>query len=197
MNCTHCHHHSCRTLDQCSTQRSDSADSLLRYQETETQQVVQAAAHLVDHGRAGTLNRLQELAAYASERAFQHLGLAYCWGMEKEVTLIAGWLRQQGFRISAVSCTTGALAQDQVNQASTIHKVSCNPLSQAAQLNAEHVELVATIGLCLGHDMLLQQELQMPVTTLVVKDRTNGHHPLQAALEMIQAEKETQTLIAP
>jgi uncharacterized metal-binding protein len=186
MNCTHCPDHACRTLGDCNSRRFDKEESLQGYHESETQEVIQAAAHLVDNGRGGTLNRLEEVIEYSLDRGYQHLGIAYCWSMEKDVAMIAELIRKRGLRVSAVSCTTGGLAQDQMNEASTIHKVGCNPLGQASQLNAEKVNLVATVGLCLGHDMLLQKQVEAPCTTLVVKDRTSGHAPLVAIRKMVE-----------
>jgi uncharacterized metal-binding protein len=42
------------------------------------------------------------------------------------------------------------------------------------------VDLVAQVGLCIEHDLLLQQECEAPVTTLVVKDRSLDHHSVVA-----------------
>ncbi|HSQ42476.1 MAG TPA: DUF1847 domain-containing protein [Fibrobacteraceae bacterium] len=184
MNCTHCQEHACRTLGDCSARRFDRDGALKDYHDPANQQVVQAAAHLVDHGRGGTLNRLEEVIEYSLDRGYSHIGIAYCWSMEKEVTRIAELIRKRGLRVSAVSCTTGGLSQEQMNDQSDIAKVGCNPLGQAKQLNAEKVDLVVAVGLCLGHDMLLQKELQAPCTTLVVKDRTSGHNPLEAIRKM-------------
>jgi uncharacterized metal-binding protein len=39
---------------------------------------------------------------------------------------------------------------------------------------------VAQVGLCVGHDLILQEECQAPVTTLVVKDRALDHHTVTA-----------------
>ena len=52
-------------------------------------------------------------------------------------------LRIPESRSMAVSCTTGALAQDEMNDASDIHKVGCGPLGQAEQIKAASVDLVA------------------------------------------------------
>ena len=46
------------------------------------------------------------------------------------------------------------------------------------QLNAEKVDLVLIMGICLGHDILLQRNLQADSTTLLVKDRVFRHNPL-------------------
>jgi uncharacterized metal-binding protein len=42
------------------------------------------------------------------------------------------------------------------------------------------VDLVAQAGLRVGHDLILQEECQAPVTTLVVKDRALDHHTIAA-----------------
>jgi uncharacterized metal-binding protein len=38
------------------------------------------------------------------------------------------------------------------------------------------------MGLSLGHDLLYNKYSRAPVTTLIVKDRTNGHNPMLALL---------------
>ena len=185
MNCTHCKDHACRTLGDCKTRQFDKDENLLNYHESSVQDIVQVAAHLVDNGRAGRLNRLEEIIEYSLDRGYKHLGIAYCYSMEKEVIVIADLIRARGLSVSAVSCTTGGLAQDQMNEQCSIHKVGCNPLGQAKQLNAEKVDLVAVVGLCLGHDILFQKQIQVPCTTLVVKDRTCDHAPLVAIRKMV------------
>lgn len=56
----------------------------------------------------------------------------------------------------------------------------CNPVAQARLLNDRGVDLVAQVGLCVGHDLILQDECDAPVTTLVVKDRALDHHTVAA-----------------
>jgi len=181
MDCTLCKGKTCRGLESCGNEAFDRADVLEAYREEPEQGIVQAAARLVDHGRAGTLSRVEEIAAFASDRNWNRVGLAYCYGMEADATSVRRILRDRGLRVEAVSCTTGALSQDEVNRASGIHKVSCNPLGQAEQIKAAKVDLVVAMGLCLGHDILFQQALGgLPCTTLVVKDRTSSHAPLEA-----------------
>ena len=46
--------------------------------------------------------------------------------------------------------------------------------------NDRNVDLVAQVGLCVGHDLVLQEECDAPVTTLVVKDRALDHHSVVA-----------------
>jgi uncharacterized metal-binding protein len=47
--------------------------------------------------------------------------------------------------------------------------------------------LVAQVGLCIGHDLILQEECQAPVTTLVVKDRALDHSPVLALRKSVPA----------
>jgi len=47
-------------------------------------------------------------------------------------------------------------------------------------LNDDKVDLVVQIGLCIGHDLVLQDACDAPVTTLVVKDRVYDHHSIRA-----------------
>lgn len=181
MDCTLCKGKTCRSLVSCGNEAFEAAEILEAYQETSIQDGIQAAARLVDNGRAGTLSRIEEIAEFALDRNWARIGLAYCYGMEAEATMVSRILRSRGLRMEAVSCSTGALAQEEVNAQSQLHKVSCNPLGQAAQIRSAKVDLVVTMGLCLGHDILFQQALEgTPCTTLVVKDRTSGHAPLVA-----------------
>ena len=185
MNCTECSSFLvCRSLGECGAYDFDKPSVTAEDREKDIQSVIQAASRLVDSGRGGTLNRLQEIIEYSLDRKFRRIGLAYCWSMDEEAAVIAGLIRDAGLQVSAVSCTVGGVAQDETNSESRIHKVACNPLGQAAQLNAEGVDLVVAVGLCLGHDMLLAGRADAPTTTLVVKDRTSGHAPLVAIREM-------------
>jgi uncharacterized metal-binding protein len=181
MECTLCRSKSCRGLESCGNE-SFSRDQILgAYADPEAQETVRSAARLVDGGRAGTLSRLEEIAEFAADRGWKKLGLAYCYGMEADAGAASRWLRGQGFRVEAVSCTTGALAQDRMNGESTIHKVGCDPLGQAAQVRSAGVDLVVEMGLCMGHDLLFRDGISgIPSTALVVKDRTSNHAPLVA-----------------
>jgi uncharacterized metal-binding protein len=112
---------------------------------------------------------------------YKKIGLAYCYGMEKDMQNIKILLNSQGIKISAISCTVSGLAQDEVNSQSCIHKVSCNPIGQAEQLNGEKTDFVIIAGICLGHDILLQRNIKCDFTTLIVKDRVYNHNPIMAA----------------
>lgn len=177
MDCTNCNFDKqCRSTEACKATRFEPEEVIQKY--TAEAKIVQAAASLVDHGRAGTLSRLQETIVFAKQMNYKRIGLAYCYGMEKEVQQIAEVFRNNELNVRAVSCTVGGISQNEVNPESSFCTVSCNPIGQATQLNRENVDLVIMIGLCLGHDILFQREIKADFTTLVVKDRVHNHAPL-------------------
>jgi len=178
MDCTNCtYDKQCRNAETCLATSFDRDEVVQKY--VEESKIVQAAADLVDFGRAGTLSRLQETIAFAKKMEYKRIGLAYCYGMEKQVTQLAKIIRSNGLNVRPVSCTVGGIPQNQVNPESAFCTVSCNPIGQARQLNNENVDLVVMVGLCLGHDILFQREVKADCTTLVVKDRVHNHAPLR------------------
>lgn len=180
MNCTSCEDKVCRKQQtSCDRESFDKTEVIAEYQYVSNSEIVKAAAELVDSGRAGTLSRMEEIVEFAQTMRYKKLGLAYCYGMEQYANAIETLLVDNGFEVSAVSCSIGGLKQSEVNSASCIHKVSCNPLGQAEQLNSEKVDLTLVVGICMGHDILLNRTLNMDFTTLVVKDRKFNHAPLQ------------------
>jgi uncharacterized metal-binding protein len=177
MDCTNCaYDKQCRETKTCKATSFNRDEVIQMY--AEESEIVQAAAELVDFGRAGTLSRLQETIAFAKKMEYKRIGLAYCYGMEKQVKQITEIFRSNGLNVRPVSCTVGGIPQNEVNPESSICNVSCNPIGQARQLNHENVDLVVMIGLCLGHDILFQREVKADCTTLVVKDRVFDHAPL-------------------
>ena len=182
MDCTNCaYDKKCRDTETCKATSFDRETVVQEY--AQNKEIVKAAASLVDHGRAGTLSRLQEIIAFSKQMKVRRIGLAYCYGMESQVKQIADILRKSELKVRAVSCTVGGLPQNLVNPESDYCTVSCNPIGQAKQLNREGVDLVLMIGLCLGHDILFQREIKVDCTTLVVKDRVYNHAPLNVLSE--------------
>ncbi len=180
MDCTKCNTKSCRKTESCHSQKFDADGLMLAYHLPNNQKIIQAAATLVDNGKAGTLSRLQEVIEFSKSMNFQRIGIAYCYGMEVDAALITQIFRESGFKTFPVSCTTGGFKQSEVNDESKIEKVSCNPLAQAEQINNESVDFTITMGLCLGHDIIFQKQIKSYTTTLVVKDRVHNNDPIKA-----------------
>ena len=178
MDCTNCSFDKqCKITESCQATSFNREEVIEKYQKEAA--IVHAAASLVDHGRAGTLSRLQEIIAFAKEMKYKRIGLAYCYGMEKQSKHLAEIMRGNGLNVRSVSCTVGGLPQNEVNPASSVCKFSCNPIGQAQQMNNENIDLAVIVGLCMGHDILFQREVNADCTTLVVKDRGHNHAPLQ------------------
>lgn len=182
MDCTRCKNKICREGQKCAVVNFDTEEVVTVYHKE--QKIVQAAAKLVDQGRAGTLSRLQEMIEFSKLMEYQTIGLAYCYGMETDAALVVNFIRANGFKVEAASCTIGGIAQNDVNLASNICKVSCNPVGQALQLNSKNPDFVITMGLCLGHDLLFNREIQTDTTALVVKDRVYQHQPSKAFADL-------------
>ncbi len=178
MNCTACVQHSCRQKQTCKAESFDRQETLSDYHQSQTQAIIQAAAHLVDD-RAGDLSRLEEIFEFVQLRAYRKVGLAYCWGLEAWARRLTTLFKKKGIPLTAVSCTVGGQAQTEINEHSNRSGVSCNPLSQARQLMAEGVDFAIQLGLCLGHDILFTKEFAGDQTVLVVKDRRFDHSPLE------------------
>jgi uncharacterized metal-binding protein len=180
MNCTLCDSKVCRTGISCNKEKYDIENTLEEFHSPENQKIIQAAAGLVDNGRAGTLSRLEEIIEFVKRMQYKKVGLAYCYGMENEALKVLELFKKQNISLHTISCSISGVLQDDVNKNSCIHKISCNPIGQAHQLNAENVDFVIIMGICLGHDILLQKNLKADFTTFVVKDRVNNHNPLQS-----------------
>ena len=180
MDCVKCTPKHCRSTESCGAEKFESDYLQSEYREFENEQFVKAAADLVDNGKAGSLSRLQEIIEFIKLMNYKKIGLAYCYGMEKDAKTLKDIFKDEGISLTTVSCTVGGMAQNIVNSSSCNLNVSCNPLGQAKQLIAENVDFVILMGICLGHDIILQKNLNMDFTTFVVKDRVHNHRPLTA-----------------
>jgi uncharacterized metal-binding protein len=127
--------------------------------------------------------RVEELAHYARGRGMRKVGVAFCVSMLRESQELARQLQAGGLETELVCCRVGAVDHDAIGLPKAHpdrFAAICNPVAQARLLNGRGVDLVAQVGLCIGHDLVLQEECDAPVTTLVVKDRALDHHPIRA-----------------
>ncbi|MCJ7687737.1 MAG: DUF1847 domain-containing protein, partial [Clostridiaceae bacterium] len=153
------------------------------YEEAENNEYIMKASSLVDNGRAGKLNRLEEIVEYCKASKYSKIGVAYCYSMDKEALKLKEYLTKTGFECLMVACTVDGISESRVNKAKEKQIVSCNPLGQAYYLNKSGAQFLIIMGLCLGHDILLQKELKVDFTTFIVKDRVLRHNPILALYE--------------
>lgn len=128
-------------------------------------------------------SRVEELAHFARRRGMRRIGIAFCVSMRVEAQRLAERLEAEGLESALVCCRVGAVDQSELGLAKANPErfaAICNPVGQARLLDEARVDLVVAIGLCLGHDLVLQEESVAPVTTLVVKDRVFDHSPIRA-----------------
>lgn len=128
-------------------------------------------------------NRVEELVHFAHSRGLKRLGVAFCVSMTKEAQALGRVLNAAGLESELVCCRVGAIDFEKIGLTKAHPErfaAICNPVAQAKLLNEAKVDLVVQLGLCIGHDLLLQAHSQRPVTTLVVKDRALDHHPITA-----------------
>jgi uncharacterized metal-binding protein len=179
MICTSCKLKEGRSLTECKVQKMDSQKVLDIYYLPENHEIVQLAAKLVDGGRTGKLSHLDEILEFIRLMNYNTVALAYYYSMEIEASKLTQILRSvDNVKILYVSCTTGSMAQNGVNTDSCIHKVSCNPIAQAMQLNKYGAEFVLTMGLYLGHDIIFSKYIESDATNFVVKDRLNKNNSI-------------------
>lgn len=145
----------------------------------ENQLKAKAASLLIDNGRAGSLSRLEEIVEYMKIQGYTTIGCAYCYGMEKEAVLLREYLTAAGFKPTMVSCTVDQVRESVIDTNKTNQAVSCNPIGQSYLLNSSGVPFTILMGLCLGHDILIQKNLTMDFTTFIVKDRVYKNNPIQ------------------
>src|SRR5665648_719008 len=123
MDCTSCKFdNQCRKTEPCPITSFNREEMILKYSEESA--IVQAAASLVDDGRAGTLSRLQETIAFAQRMHYKRIGLAYCYGMEKQVQQIAGIIRDNKLNVRSVSCTVGGLSLIHISEPTRLGMIS-------------------------------------------------------------------------
>lgn len=134
----------------------------------------------------GKLTRVEETIQYARNRRYNKLGIAFCVGLSEEAEKLTNLLINEKFDITSVCCMCGAMSSDDINLTDEdkiipgYRQPMCNPIGQAAILDAEDVDLHILLGLCVGDDTLFIKHAKAPVTVLAVKDRVLAHNPLGA-----------------
>lgn len=134
----------------------------------------------------GKLTRVEETIQYARNRGFQKLGIAFCVGLSEEAEKLTNLLINEKFDVVSVCCMCGAMSSDDIDLPDEdkvvpgFRQPMCNPIGQAAVLDAEGTDLHILLGLCVGDDTLFIKHAKAPVTVLAVKDRVLAHNPLGA-----------------
>jgi uncharacterized metal-binding protein len=132
------------------------------------------------------ISRVEETIAFARRIGARRIGIATCLGLIEETKVLAKSLRAAGLTPFTVLCKVGSIDKGEIGIPDKLKvqrggfEACCNPILQAQRLNAEKTQLNVIMGLCVGHDSVFSKHSDALVTTLVVKDRTNGHNPVSA-----------------
>lgn len=179
MKCARCKRHQCYTEGQNCTKYA--AEEVLELYGGENAALMKAAA--CTEGRFyNEISRLQESAEFAKIFGAKKIGVAFCIGLAQEAELIARYF-ERFFTVESVCCKVcgvekSALGLEQIKEGA--RETMCDPMMQAKILEEGGAELLFTVGLCVGHDMLFNKAAQKPVSCLVAKDRLLAHNPLGA-----------------
>lgn len=147
---------------------------------------IAVASALLEQNYGWDKTRLQEIVEFCRSMGYEHLGLAYCMGLQKEAKVFCDILRSHGFFVTPVGCKFGNIAKENLGlsegQKRTPGKYDpmCNPVGQALFLEEAKTEFNILLGLCVGHDTLFIKESNTPMTVFAVKDRVLCHNPLGA-----------------
>jgi uncharacterized metal-binding protein len=129
-----------------------------------------------------SLNRLEQIKAFALEANYKRIGIAHCITFRREAYIIKEYL-ESDFQIFTVDCKYGRLSKKELfNENSS--RVLCNPAGQAQYLNDKNTDLNISIGLCVGHDMIFNRVSNAPVTCVYTKDFTNNNDMDQAIYDI-------------
>ncbi|MFW9879449.1 MAG: DUF1847 domain-containing protein [Candidatus Thorarchaeota archaeon] len=131
--------------------------------------------------------RLKDTIEYARGMGFKKLGIAFCVGLRNEAEKTAKILNNYGFDVCSVCCKTESIKKTDVEnpEECTIFSkrgypigiMTCNPAAQALLLNKAKTDMNIIVGLCVGHDITFIHLSKAPVTTFIVKERSNPHNP--------------------
>ncbi len=126
--------------------------------------------------------RVAETIAFCQAMGFSTIGVAFCSMFSREAHVLCDLLAAQGLHVVPVNCKVGrvSLSDFGIDTPCERRESACNPVTQAAIMNAQHTDLNIILGLCVGHDVLFARHTTSPMTTLVVKDRALRHQPLDA-----------------
>jgi uncharacterized metal-binding protein len=131
-------------------------------------------------------NRVQEIRNYAKKAGIKRIGIAHCVTFPKETEAVKQFLSGE-FEVYTVDCKCGHITKNEMLGCEG-KSIMCNPAGQAEYLKNYHTELNISMGLCVGHDMVFNQKSVSPVTTLIVKEVTSKHNPLESIKNLKQSE---------
>ncbi len=140
-----------------------------------------------EQGVKTNIPRIEEIIQFSRKCNFTRLGLVFCIGLQQEARKTTKIFENKGFEVASICCKVGRNPKESIGVngdekigGPDLMEPMCNPVVQAEIMNAEDVDMVVLLGLCVGHDTLFFKYCDTPCTVLAVKDRVTGHNPLAA-----------------
>jgi len=158
------------------------------YDDPETLRVARESAVIEAEGYC-KWTRVEEIIQFAKRMGYRKIGIANCISFVDHAYVLSGILESHGFEVVSVACKNGNIPKEEIGLADAQKirpgnfEALCNPIAQAALLDAHGCEFNIVMGLCIGHDSLFFKHARGLSTVLVAKDRVLGHNPL-AALQL-------------
>lgn len=155
------------------------------YDDPETRRIAHESALVESEGYC-KWTRVEEVVQFAKKMGYRKIGIANCISFVDHAYVLSGILESHGFEVVSVACKNGNIPKEELGIAEDEKirpgqfEALCNPVAQAALLNAHGCEFNVVMGLCIGHDSLFFKYANAPTTVLVAKDRVLGHNPIAA-----------------
>jgi len=178
LHCGRCESKECRDGKDCFSQASNHKQL---YQDSPIAQLHRAAS-AVEGRYYGKETRLGEIILFAKELGYTKIGLAFCIGLSEEAKVIEEILSKY-FEVVSVCCKVCGIDKKDfglLQISSESYEAMCNPAGQAQLLNDAETQFNVICGLCVGHDAIFSKVSEVPVTTLIAKDRVLAHNPVAA-----------------
>jgi uncharacterized metal-binding protein/rhodanese-related sulfurtransferase len=177
MNCINCTSKACKSESKdCTGIRDEMLDI---YGREDINRTYRNADNLVSNGKAGMFSRLEELIRFCRLQSYKRVGIVYCYGIENLAKETGDFLSANGVKVYSYRCTLGGISENMIDE-SMGSSVNCNPAGQALALMHDRVDFVIEMGLCLGHDVIFHELLDVPHSVFIVKDRVHNHNPARA-----------------
>ena len=176
MNCALCNDKVCYQGKDCTKIKN----RVMEEYKKESNKKIMKVASYIEANYYMKYTRLEELIKFCQEIGFNHLGIAFCIGLEQEARTLYEILERY-FKVDSVCCKICGIDKSALNFPKIKqyrYEATCNPIGQAILLNNKKTNLNIIFGLCIGHDILFSKYSDAPVTNLVVKDRVLAHNPM-------------------
>lgn len=149
-------------------------EEIKKLYDSRSREIMQTAEDAYERGS----NRVQEIKNFARKAGIKRIGIAHCVSFPKEAEAVKKFLSDE-FVVYTVDCKCGHISRQELIGCEG-NGIMCNPAGQAEYLKENNTELNISMGLCVGHDMIFNQKSASPVSTLIVKDRTSKHNPIES-----------------